>query len=89
MRKYGGVIRFYQIFGREAVLVADPEAVRHILVTNSLNYQRPQSPFIMEIAAEGLIMLEGEKHRRERKMLNPCLNAIMVKGMIVVIIVII
>lgn len=80
VRKYGGVLRFYQIFGREAVLIADPEAVRHVLVNNSPNYKRNPVGALREIVPEGLFVVEGEKHRSERKLLNPSLNATAVKG---------
>ena len=42
MQKYKSkIIRFYYFGGQERVLVADPEIVRRILVTNSRNYSRP------------------------------------------------
>ena len=34
-------MRYYFMFGRERVVVADPEALKHILVTNSKNYIKP------------------------------------------------
>lgn len=67
-------MRFYHIFGQERLLVADPELVRHILVTNSSNYIRPKSQAISELANEGLLSLEGVLHRSERKLLNPAFN---------------
>ena len=39
--KYGGVLRYYNLLGRECVLVADPEALKRIFVTHQQKYGRP------------------------------------------------
>ncbi|XP_067946929.1 uncharacterized protein [Watersipora subatra] len=71
VRKYGSIVRFYQLFGKEAVLVADAEAIRHILVTNSRNYPRYTNPVLSRLVPHGLISIEGPIHRATRKSLNP------------------
>ena len=38
--QYGGIVRFYHLLGREQVLIADPDALRHILVTHAHRYSR-------------------------------------------------
>jgi len=38
IKEFGPLVRFYFLFGREQVLVADPHIMKHILLTNSQNY---------------------------------------------------
>ena len=40
MKKYGEVVHFYHLLGRDRVLVAGPVALKHILVDNVNNYER-------------------------------------------------
>ena len=40
VKKYGGIVRFYHLLGRERILVADPEALKYVMVTNEGNYER-------------------------------------------------
>ncbi len=43
MKKYGLITRYYFFGGGERVIVGDPQAMKHILVTNSKNYIKPAS----------------------------------------------
>ncbi|KAF6030373.1 hypothetical protein EB796_011358 [Bugula neritina] len=80
VRKYGGIVRFYNLFGREQILLADPEAIRYVLVTHSSNYHRRTSTAVQRMVPEGLFSLEGSFHRSARKLLNPAFNIAAVKS---------
>ena len=41
IKEFGPLTRYYFMFGRERVLVADPDIMKHILVTNNKNYIKP------------------------------------------------
>ena len=43
-RKYGTLVRFYGLLAKEHVLVTDTAVMKHILVTNIKNYQKPEDP---------------------------------------------
>lgn len=36
-----GVIRYHHFLGSQRILIADADAMKHILVTNASNYLRP------------------------------------------------
>ena len=40
VKEYGEIVRFYHLFGRERVLIAGPNALKHVLVDNVYNYRR-------------------------------------------------
>lgn len=42
MHKFGPVFRYYMMFGMERLGLADPEMIRHVTITNSRNYVKPQ-----------------------------------------------
>jgi len=41
IKEFGPLVRYYFMFGRERVLVADPDILKHILLTNAHNYIKP------------------------------------------------
>jgi len=41
IKDYGPLVRYYFLFGRGRVLVADADIMKHILLTNSQNYIKP------------------------------------------------
>ncbi|CAH1271280.1 CYP4F12 [Branchiostoma lanceolatum] len=83
-RKLGPVSRYFFLFGGERVLVAEPDAMKHILVTNHANYVRP--PFMTRafatFAEKGLLGVSGSEHAMQRKILNPAFKRENLKGMV-------
>jgi len=43
IKEFGPVVRYYFLFGRNRVLIADPDIMKHVLLTNSQNYIKPPS----------------------------------------------
>ncbi|XP_078317631.1 cytochrome P450 4d1-like isoform X2 [Crassostrea virginica] len=83
MQKYKSkIIRFYYFGGQERVLVADPEIVRRILVTNSRNYSRPLLQFQRNTGTAPLFVLSGEAHHVIRKISNPAFSPTVLYDMI-------
>ncbi|XP_078686903.1 uncharacterized protein LOC144919351 [Branchiostoma floridae x Branchiostoma belcheri] len=83
-RQLGPISRYFVTFGEERVLVAEPDALKHILVTNHANYVRPA--FIKRafsaLAEKGLLAVSGAEHAMQRKILNPAFKRENLKGMV-------
>src|SRR5215813_12643128 len=70
---------FDNLFGRrtllgvEAVLINDPEGIRHVFATNAANYVRPtMMPRVLRpLLGQGIFLAEGTEWRRQRRMLSP------------------
>jgi cytochrome P450 len=62
-----------RVMGIEALLVNDPEAIRHILTTNAANYRQLAGfrRVARELGGAGLLAAEGEDWRRQRRLLAP------------------
>jgi cytochrome P450 len=61
------------LFGVEAVLINDPEGIRHVMATNAANYVRPKMmPRVLRpLLGQGIFLAEGAEWRRQRRMLSP------------------
>ncbi|KAI7851986.1 cytochrome P450 [Circinella umbellata] len=74
--KYGGVVRYYGPWNQPRLSVTDPEMLKQILTTHVYDYTKtPQGvKFLGQILGHGLLVTEGDVHRRHRKMLNPAFS---------------
>lgn len=72
--RYGSTFVYHGFLGGARLLTTDPVAVAHILAHG---YDFPKPEFIRDALAsmaaghEGLLVVEGEDHRRQRKILSP------------------
>lgn len=59
--------------GITAVLVNDPDGVRHVMMTNAVNYRRPYTVrrVARPLGGDGLFLAEGAQWKRQRKLLAP------------------
>ncbi|KAF0684528.1 Aste57867_23527 [Aphanomyces stellatus] len=70
---YGGMVH-YRVFFSHRVLVSDPKALQHILVTHATNFPRHRvmrTLFESQMGGVGLLSAEGRQHDQQRKLLNP------------------
>ncbi|KDR76226.1 hypothetical protein GALMADRAFT_67812 [Galerina marginata CBS 339.88] len=70
---YGAVVRLNGILGGQDLYVFDPKALHHILVKDQHLYDETAVFYAANkaIFGEGIFTSRGERHRHQRKMLNP------------------
>lgn len=70
--KYGTTFRFRGVLGRKRLYTIDPKALNHILM-NPNDYQKPEASRygLTSIMGAGVLVVEGDKHRQQRKIMNP------------------
>lgn len=68
-----GLIRYRWFFNQERVLLCSPKALSEVLTTNSYAFQKPASVShsIGRILGYGLLLIEGDEHRQQRRNLMP------------------
>ncbi|KAK0103126.1 hypothetical protein ONS96_005734 [Cadophora gregata f. sp. sojae] len=68
-----GIIRFRTLFNQERIFLTSTDALREVLVTNSYDFVKPeQASFTFrKILGDGVLVAEGESHKRQRKILMP------------------
>ncbi|NEQ71913.1 MAG: cytochrome P450 [Okeania sp. SIO2C9] len=70
-KKYGDIFTMMTSVG-EVVFVSSPQALQEILTKDNNEYETPASKVIQSMLGEYSIFgLEGDRHRRERKLLMP------------------
>ncbi|KZT57538.1 cytochrome P450 [Calocera cornea HHB12733] len=71
-QEYGQVYAYRQLLGKWRLSTTDPRALQHIL-QNAYAYPKP-APVqrnLARIVGSGLLIAEGDLHRRQRKIMNP------------------
>ncbi|TCD69776.1 cytochrome P450-dit2 [Steccherinum ochraceum] len=70
---YGSVSKIYGLFGKQVLHLYDPLALHHIILKDAQFYD--EAPWFYEMNqmtfGPGLLSVNGDHHRKQRKMLNP------------------
>ncbi|KAJ5553236.1 hypothetical protein N7494_002614 [Penicillium frequentans] len=71
-----GLIRYRMRFNKEEVLVVNPKGLSEVLVQKSYEFAKPYRlrKGLGRILGVGLIIAEGEEHKRQRKLLMPAFS---------------
>ena len=73
VQKYGDIFRLkIGLGGQPLVYLSNPESIQEILTKDNSEYNAPASPILKSMFGEkSMVLLEGDRHRRERKLLMP------------------
>jgi cytochrome P450 len=68
-----GLICFRGFFYQDRLLLSDPKALAEVLVTRTYDFEKPGRVrnFLRTILGDGLIIVEGDEHRFQRKNIMP------------------
>ncbi|KAK5990874.1 Cytochrome P450 monooxygenase FUM15 [Cladobotryum mycophilum] len=68
-----GLIRYFWFFNGERILVTSPKSLAEVLVTNVYAFRKPANitASLGRILGFGILLAEGEEHKRQRRNLNP------------------
>ena len=68
-----GIIRYFGAFNSEKLLLTSPRAVRDVLVANPYSYgkQAGQRTILEPVLGRGLVTVEGNLHKHQRRQLAP------------------
>ncbi|KAI4293823.1 cytochrome P450 [Schizophyllum commune Loenen D] len=71
-RQYGHVLRIYGTTGTTRILTTDPRALHHIVTHDDVYHKPEEARFgLARVLGDGVLVTEGEKHRQQRKIMNP------------------
>ncbi|KAJ7500518.1 cytochrome P450 [Mycena galericulata] len=82
VQKYGRTIKFHQFLGRPQLFTTDTKALHHILSRTDI-YQKPPGARITlgSIVGPGVLVVENEQHKQQRKIMNPAFGAPQVRAL--------
>jgi cytochrome P450 len=68
-----GLLMFYGLGNQPRVLLTNPKALSEVLVQKSYMFKKPRQlrTFLRRILGDGLIIVEGEEHKFQRKHIMP------------------
>lgn len=73
-RTYGDAATLY-FFKTPAVLFTRPEAIRYVLIENARNFiNRPVFESLRLVLGDGLLSIDGDFHRQQRRMVQPAFH---------------
>lgn len=82
--RYGPVSKFYGLFGARELYVFDPKAMYHIMVKDQNTFEVTPAFLATNkvLFGDGLLSTLGERHRKQRKMLNPVFSISHMRDMV-------
>ncbi|CAG8623222.1 2192_t:CDS:2, partial [Scutellospora calospora] len=82
-KQYGGIVRYNILLSQPNILISDPNLIQKILVNCCYDYPKFffDVDMVKEILGEGIAIVEGDFHKRQRKMMSPAFVFANVKEM--------
>src|SRR5581483_1201925 len=80
-RSYGPMVTVH-MGNRPFIMLFEPEYIRYILTENPRSFTPTQTRGgdLMEVLGEGLLTIEGEAHRQQRRLVQPAFHKKRVEG---------
>ncbi|KAI8373463.1 cytochrome P450 [Choanephora cucurbitarum] len=83
-KQYGPIYYYHTEWNQPRIAVADDELLKQVLVSQEFDFVKtPEtSRFLRRILGNGLLLSEGDEHRRQRRMLNPAFSVNSVRALV-------
>ncbi|KAH9968096.1 cytochrome P450 [Russula dissimulans] len=78
-RQYGPVFRYRSLFMMSRVLTTDPQALNFIMNAPEFEKSKEGRAFLGSLLGNGLLVVEGSKHRQQRKIISPAFGLPQIK----------
>ncbi|KAL1796104.1 hypothetical protein ACET3X_006328 [Alternaria dauci] len=72
-----GIFRALDLLNREVLVITTPEVIKEILHTNAYDFRKVPNVqnFMKVLLGDGLLTVDGEEHKQQRRALNPAFSA--------------
>ncbi|KAG7096342.1 hypothetical protein E1B28_003786 [Marasmius oreades] len=79
--EYGTAFRTAGCYGEDILMLSDPRGLQHIFHKSAYRYPKPKdiNNITLKLFGPGLVVVGGETHHRQRKLLNPAFSAAQTK----------
>ncbi|KAJ7698392.1 cytochrome P450 [Mycena rosella] len=76
LEQYGRTMKFHRFFGQAQLFTTDTKAVHHFLSNNHI-YEKSEATRVSlgRIVGPGILVVEGDVHKQQRKIMNPAFGA--------------
>ncbi|PPQ72758.1 hypothetical protein CVT24_012798 [Panaeolus cyanescens] len=82
IKQYGSTFTYKGFLGRTQLYTIDTKAVQHILMNTNI-YTKPEAVRhrLSMLLGNGLVLVEGDKHKEQRRLMNPAFSAARIRDM--------
>ncbi|KAF0532603.1 cytochrome P450 [Gigaspora margarita] len=81
-KQHGEIFRYHSLFNDPHIVISDPKLVQQVLVNRSYEFSKYQSKAVLkDIFGNGILVAEGDSHKRQRKMMTPSFSFTNIKEM--------
>ncbi|EIM87513.1 cytochrome P450 [Stereum hirsutum FP-91666 SS1] len=79
---YGPIVKYKMMFNESRLMMMDNRAINFVL-SNSSNFQKPQTirNNLGRLFGQGVLFAEGEDHRQQRRILNPAFGPVYLRDL--------
>ncbi|KAF8953061.1 cytochrome P450 [Flammula alnicola] len=82
VEQYGSTIKYKEYAGINHLYTLDTKAINHVLMNNYIYQKREQSRYnLRKILGNGLLVAEADKHKQQRRIMNPAFGAAQIRGL--------
>ncbi|TFK29227.1 cytochrome P450 [Coprinopsis marcescibilis] len=83
-RDYPGVANIPSVAGSSLLHITDPKAMHSILLKDQHSFDTPEDTFLINnlVFGPGVLSTSGDRHRRQRKLLNPVFSVAHMREMV-------
>jgi cytochrome P450 len=75
-------MKYHGFLNRPTVIVADPKIIQQIAVNQVYDFIKPNRANAIAIVGRGLVFVEGETHKKQRKTMIPAFTHVNIKVII-------
>ncbi|CAG8771037.1 5055_t:CDS:2, partial [Racocetra persica] len=81
VKQYGGIVRFHSLLNEPNLLISDQKLIQQVLLSYDYPKFHMSKTIVKEIFGEGIVIAEGNSHKRQRKVMTPSFAFANVKEM--------
>ncbi|RIB08315.1 cytochrome P450 [Gigaspora rosea] len=81
IKQYGGIIRYHSLLNRPHIMISDQQLIQTVLVNRSYDFSKYLNRALIKDFIGGILLAEGDSHKRQRKMMTPSFSSANIKDM--------
>ncbi|ORY43451.1 cytochrome P450 [Rhizoclosmatium globosum] len=84
MKQYGPIFAFRSLFNEYRCFVLSSTGIRYVLSSHASDFIKPKTTakFLSDILGQGLVVVEGDIHKRQRAIMNPVFKVKQINALI-------
>uniref|UniRef100_A0A1D1YAW8 Cytochrome P450 3A21 n=1 Tax=Anthurium amnicola TaxID=1678845 RepID=A0A1D1YAW8_9ARAE len=82
VNKYGTIVKYNGLFNKPTLFITDQKIIQEMTSSRTYDFIKPFRPGALAFIGNGLVLAEGDDHKRQKKMMSPAFFHSNIKEMI-------